>query len=384
MYLELHENEYKLNAEGVTIELLPKEFALFQFLYRNRGIVFSRDQLLEKVWPLEYPVERTVDDHVYRLRKKLAVLKRLELKTVRGIGYSLCVQDYTAMNLVNPTTKDAELHETMMEVLGKYHRYGQGYSMLTLARQQDILGYEMDPFYSVCIHFVQGDLEWLLNTDKVGLDIRLYWLLLFYMYSGDPKTKLSFCEHILESNILSASQHKELEILNILDLYTLAGETNKALERLKLTHEVIAEPGYEYFIPVTAITEMFVHIVDGAPDEELEMKAKGIDELLLANPFLREIGSYNVVKGLWNLRRKAWKEAESLLDEGLQVLVMSGFVPMILCALHRIVCYCNTIPCEESLNRKYIRMLEEEQERLGLKRLAQPLETTLQKILTTL
>lgn len=384
MFLEFYENEYKLTAEGVTIELLPKEFALLQFLYKYRGRVFSRDQLLEKVWPLEYPVDRTVDDHVYRLRKKLAILKRLELKTVRGIGYSLYVEDSTAMKLFNPTTKDAELHETMMEVLGKYHRYGQGYSMLTLARQQDILGYEMDPFYSVSIHFVQGDLEWLLNTDEVGMDERLYWLLLFYIYSGDPKTRITFCEKVLGKNVLSTPQHRELEILNILDLYTLAGEPHKAIERLKLTHVVIAEPGYEYFIPVTAITEMFVHIVAGAPDEELDQMAKGIDELLLSKPFLREIGGYRVVKGLWNVRCKAWKVAESLLDEGLQVLDMSGFVPMRLCALHRIVNYCNYVPCKESLHRKYVSLLEEEQERVGLNRLFPLLEKKLQNVVAAL
>lgn len=52
--------------------LLPKEFALLRFLYDNRNRAFSRDGLLEQVWPMEHPVDRTVDDHVYRLRRKLA------------------------------------------------------------------------------------------------------------------------------------------------------------------------------------------------------------------------------------------------------------------------------------------------------------------------
>lgn len=384
MHVELHESEHKVVAEGITIELLPKEFALLQFLYRNKGLAFSREHLLDKVWPLEYPVERTVDDHIYRLRKKLLNVEGLDIKTVRGFGYSLSMSDSAAMNIVNPTMQDVELQETMRGVLGKYHKYGQGRSMLTLARQQDILGYEMDSFYLVCIHFVQGDLEWLLNTNEVGIGERLYYLLLFYIFSGEPKTKLALCEQILEKNLLSAPQHKEMEILNILDLYTLAGEPHKALERLKLTHEVIAGPGYENFIPVTAIMEMFIHIVVGATDEELQQMAIRIDELLLDKPFLREIGSYQVVKGIWCLRRKAWKEAEGLLDEGLHVLDMSGFVPMRYCALHRIVHYSHNFICEKSLHRKYVALFEEEQERLGLNRLLQPLETTLQNALFTL
>lgn len=70
--------------------------------------------------------------------------------------------------------------------------------MLTLARQQDVLGYEMDPFYSIYIHFVQGDLEWLLNTEEVEIEERFYSLMICYIFLGDPKKKLEFCELVLE------------------------------------------------------------------------------------------------------------------------------------------------------------------------------------------
>lgn len=197
MQLELNESEYKVTAEGITIELFPKEFTLFQFLYKNRGRTFSREQLLDKVWPLEYPVERTVDDHIYRLRKKLGKLQDLDIKTVRGFGYSLTMQEPSAA-MANPTTYDLEMQKTMREVFKKYHLYGQGRSMLILARQQDVLGYAMDPFYSIYIHFVQGDLDWLLNTTEVGIEERFYSLLICYVLLGDPKKKLEFCELVLE------------------------------------------------------------------------------------------------------------------------------------------------------------------------------------------
>lgn len=305
MYLELHASEYKVTAEGLTVELLPKEFALLQFLYRNRGRTFRREQLLDKVWPLEYPVERTVDDHIYRLRKKL------------------------------------------------------------------------DPFYSVYVRFVQGDLEWLLNTDEVLMSERFYSLFVFYILTGDPKQKLAICERVLEKKLLSPAQHRELEILNILDWYALAGEPDKALERLKLSHTVIAQPDYEYFIPQTAISELFVHLVAGAEEYTLEKMAEAIEARILSiKPFLREIGSYKVVKGLWMLRRKAWHEAEKLLDEGLQVLDRSGFVPMKLYGLYRIIHYCGMFPPEKELQLKYSDFYEEEKERIGLQKLLGPLEAT--------
>jgi len=144
-----------------------------------------------------------------------------------------------------------------------------------------------------------------------------------------------------------------MEILNILDLYVLSGQPEKALERLKLTHEVIKEPGYENFIPVTAISKMFVNLWIGTEDKELEQMAKAIEALLLERPFLREIGSYKVLKGMWLLRSKHWDEAEQMLDEGLQVLDMSGFVLMRIYALYRIVHYCNEFPPKSALHHKY-------------------------------
>jgi DNA-binding winged helix-turn-helix (wHTH) protein len=379
MQLELNESEYKVTAEEITIELFPKEFTLFQFLYKNRGRTFSREQLLDKVWPLEYPVERTVDDHIYRLRKKLGKLQGLDIKTVRGFGYSLTMQEPSAA-ITNPSTYDPEMQETMREVFHKYHQYGQGRSMLTLARQQDVLGYAMDPFYSIYIHFVQADLDWLVNTTEVGIAERFYSLLICYVFLGDPKKKVEFCELVLEKKLLAPPQHLEMQTLNILDLYTLAGQPEKTLERLKLTHDVIKEPGYENFIPVTAISEMLLHLWIGTEDHEIERMAKDIEVLLQEKPYLREIGSYKTIRGLWFLRRKSWREAEQLLDEALQVLEMSGFVPMRIHALYRIVQYCNEFPPKPALHQKYVGLFEREKEAREFHRLEQSMETVLMNL----
>lgn len=71
---------------GERVELRTREFDLLTYLLENRGIVVSRDQLLDRVWGLDYPGgTRTVDVHVAQLRSKLG---RPELiRTIRGIGY---------------------------------------------------------------------------------------------------------------------------------------------------------------------------------------------------------------------------------------------------------------------------------------------------------
>lgn len=77
-------------AKGSLIELSLKEFELLYFLGKNKGRVFTRDQLLEYIWGYDYFGEtRTVDVHVRNIRKKLedAGIEDNPIKTVRGIGY---------------------------------------------------------------------------------------------------------------------------------------------------------------------------------------------------------------------------------------------------------------------------------------------------------
>ncbi len=79
-----------ITRAGITLNLSPKEFDLLAFLAGNKGIVFSRDQLLEKVWGYEYSGDtRTVDVHIRWLREKIEDNSEepKRLITVRGVGY---------------------------------------------------------------------------------------------------------------------------------------------------------------------------------------------------------------------------------------------------------------------------------------------------------
>ena len=72
------------------IEMAPKEFALLYFMVRNSGKVFTRDQLLDRVWGQDaFVTSRTVDVHVRWLRSRLEAdpSNPKRLLTVRGVGY---------------------------------------------------------------------------------------------------------------------------------------------------------------------------------------------------------------------------------------------------------------------------------------------------------
>lgn len=80
----------EVTFRGETFHLKPKEFDLLVFMARNRGIVLSRDLILERVWGWDYDGgSRTVDVHVRWLREKIEddPANPTCLVTVRGIGY---------------------------------------------------------------------------------------------------------------------------------------------------------------------------------------------------------------------------------------------------------------------------------------------------------
>ena len=90
--IEIDTARRKVSVGGSTVNLKAKEFDLLAFLGRNKGIVFSREQLLEKVWGYDYPGStRTVDVHIRWLREKIEAdpAKPKYLITVRGVGYKL-------------------------------------------------------------------------------------------------------------------------------------------------------------------------------------------------------------------------------------------------------------------------------------------------------
>lgn len=73
---------------GALVELTFREYELLKFLASNRGRVFSREVLLDKVWGYDYfGGDRTVDVHVRRLRAKIEEFGQVYVETVRNIGY---------------------------------------------------------------------------------------------------------------------------------------------------------------------------------------------------------------------------------------------------------------------------------------------------------
>jgi DNA-binding response OmpR family regulator len=82
-------NSYEVAIQGKRVYLTYKEYELLKCLVLNRGKVFTREALLDKVWGYDnYAGTRTVDIHIQRLRSKMGGTYSDLIQTVRNVGYS--------------------------------------------------------------------------------------------------------------------------------------------------------------------------------------------------------------------------------------------------------------------------------------------------------
>jgi DNA-binding response OmpR family regulator len=88
--LTLDLSNYRVTVGGEPLVMTFKEYELLRFLAMNAGRVFTREQLLNRVWGYDYfGGARTVDVHIRRIRSKIEIHGQAFIETVRNVGYRL-------------------------------------------------------------------------------------------------------------------------------------------------------------------------------------------------------------------------------------------------------------------------------------------------------
>jgi DNA-binding response OmpR family regulator len=90
--LEVDAGRRRVSVDGAEVQLTPLEFEILVTLVRDPGVVFSREQLMDRVWGYrDYAGGRVVDSHVARIRRKLGEdgNEPRFIRTVHGVGYAL-------------------------------------------------------------------------------------------------------------------------------------------------------------------------------------------------------------------------------------------------------------------------------------------------------
>ncbi|MDD6194503.1 MAG: response regulator transcription factor [Lachnospiraceae bacterium] len=85
--ITLNDEKHEVTIEGNHVDLTFKEYELLRYLMANKGIVLSRDSIMERIWGVTYEGEsRTLDMHIKTLRHKLGDSGN-RIRTVRNVGY---------------------------------------------------------------------------------------------------------------------------------------------------------------------------------------------------------------------------------------------------------------------------------------------------------
>jgi len=94
--LKIDFKAYSVTLHGIELAFTPKDLSLFLFLAQYKNQTFTRDQIIEQVWGIDYEgSDRAVDLSIKRIRRTLEnwPVTEGEIKTFRGLGYKLCVYE---------------------------------------------------------------------------------------------------------------------------------------------------------------------------------------------------------------------------------------------------------------------------------------------------
>jgi len=343
---------YRAVYAGQSVQLLPKEFALLRYLYEHAERSFSRDELLDAVWPLEAPGDRTVDDHIYRVRKKLAPWSHLlRVDTIRGQGYKLTRTN--ARLRENPLLQDEHFASDVNRMFAKYHGMGMGAAMRLLSANRDVLGLPGDPFYDAYVRFVGGDFSWLLETN--GIDRwqqAVYAAFIHASIQFDPAASLRCFERLIaKGDELTPTWLTDLK-LNAVYLYLEAGMTERARSLLEEIRPEIEEMGSPSFSALFLLKEMFLALEEGRP-AAAAAKLEECGDLLARHPIRREKGAYLVAKGLYLYRQGNPAQGRLAVDEGIETTRQTQFVPHLLVHLKLVLLHLGKYAPDDDALRKY-------------------------------
>lgn len=345
------DDTYEVQYAGETITLLPKEYALFQFLYTWKNRTFSRENLLDRVWPLENPTDRTIDDHIYRLRRKLARWSHLlTIDTVRGVGYRLTWKQYQPPK---PDVLNRDFSESIHKMLSTYHGMGMGAAMQTLSANQEVLGFQIDPFYAMYLRFISGDFAWFVQDKTAPMSDKLFYLFhLYHMTEIDARKTLLVFEWTVKNQAnMPATFQDELQI-NAIGLYAQAGEWERARQQIQLARQIVAKIDSQGFTLFLQAEEVILALFSGQV-EEAEAIIRHSADILQLVPMQRELGSFTLMQGICLYQRQERAQARRKVDEGIEVIRATQFVPHLIYAVNNLLYFLQTFGCDEEWERKY-------------------------------
>lgn len=362
--IKLLHNEFILKYHSEEIHFLRKEFQLFECLFRNPSRIFTRDELLDAVWTREDPTDRTVDDHIYRVRKKLKPLSSIiSIETIRGVGYKLRIRKVVRENIL---LQDDAVSSSMAILFRKYHLYGQGDALKLLEENQSVLGFELNLQNHLYLHFMKGNFKWIVESVDIPFWERCYYLLHIYSYIAEDKKKcLEYFTQAMANPNIPVDHRSEMEMLNRLPLLVFTGQLDDAEILLAQSKKAVHEKKVDGFIPLLSFIELYILLLK-KDDGRIIARLIEIEKDLEQYPFLREKASFMIIKGIAALYKRNRIEAEHFFDQGLDQFSQARYVPGLFISLYTILFYLAEYETDLDLSQVYSPQLKKYEEEFQL------------------
>ncbi|MFJ5789752.1 winged helix-turn-helix domain-containing protein [Lysinibacillus sp. NPDC093197] len=332
--IQFSKTDYNVTYRSEKIVFLPREYHLFKYLYQNPSRIFSREELLNAVWPMENPVDRTVDDHIYRVRKKIQPLSSVvEIETIRGQGYLLSIKEVQK----SPLLKDDEVSTQVKSLFRKYHRYGQGDALKLLAENQNVFGFQIDLPNLLYLHFMKGDFSWFLDAQEINFWEKCFYLLHIYsLIEPDKKKCLDYFTCALSAEEIPEYHRLEIKLLNRLSLLIFTKQLDKAATLLHRSKNEIYKKNLEGFIPLILLSELWLTLLQ-KDILKIEERMEETENKLASFPYLRENANLSIIKGCYWLLKNNESKAKDYFDEAFQLLLEAKFIPGVLMNINMIL-----------------------------------------------
>jgi len=350
-HIDWLDDAFQVRYAGQTIALLPKEYALLRHLYTWKNRTFTREQLLDRVWAMEEPTDRTVDDHIYRLRRKLSKWSHLfTIETVRGVGYRLSSK---VLHAPQPQALNQNFTDNVRSMLETYHGMGMGAAMHTLASHQDVLGFRLDPYYEVYLPFIRGDFFWFLRQQAFPLPETCFYLIHIYlMIQSDAESSAALFAKIQPYlNEMRDSFRDELRIAAI-GVYTQTGEVERARVALQEARKFVEPRGTDGFTLYLYAQEALLNLMSDKLDEAESVTDRAL-QTLQSIPMQRELGTFTLLRGFCLYRRHRIAEARIAVDQAIEVTQSTQFVPHLIYAVRKLLFFYQHFACDPEWTRKY-------------------------------
>lgn len=378
-HLDFDQGSLTVTWAGRSISLLPKEYALLDYLNKNLQQTFSRNQLLDAVWPLESPIDRTVDDHIYRIRKKTAPWHPfVRIETMRGIGYRLIAEKPKSEN--NPLLYVPSFTEEMQKISKMYLKFGRGDALLALRRQKDTFGIEWDPSFEILIRLLEGDVRFLVEDESIPFYDRAFHLLYLNQHL-DPIENKQYVKAALQTKLLPSIWQYELENLIIISALMDWGNYDEAKAKLNFLATEVSSQGWDGLIPYVANLkiEYDLHVGDW---ENLMDDLKDAGSLLQQYPYQREQGQFYILKGIaLNLIHP--HDGLTFIEQGHSLLTDSHFLPHLLRGINTVRNFSKKFKWE-ALSGRYDKQWDHLARRIGLTQSKEKIKKQLQEHFTNL